>query len=206
MQANAISDEAIGLFKKDEVLAKVMATVPQPKVWSTNNVFHDLLSCVLEQQIHYRSTKKIFQKLLNLAGLTELNLTNFEYFEEKALANYKLSSQKQETLVAVLGYWEEKQTDWFSLSEKEVKAELKTIKGIGPWTIDMILMYTLQRPDILPTGDYHLSEIMVKLYGLNAENKLNAQIREIANEWTPYRSLAVRYLLAWKTHQKNLKL
>lgn len=206
MNGSIISEEIIKHLKQDKVLAEVIQTIPQPTIWSTKNVFHDLLSCVLEQQIHYRSSKKTFQKLLNKAGLEEINPSNFELFEEKALPNYKLSSQKQETLVAILSYWEENQTDWKTLSEKEVKSELKTIKGIGPWTIDMILMYTLQKPDILPSGDYHLNELMVKLYGLNPETKLQSQIKEIANDWMPYRSLAVRYLFDWKTFQKANKL
>jgi len=57
------------LKKVDPILKEVIATIPFPQIVSTKNVFHDLMSCVLEQQIHYRSTKKIFQKMLDKSNL-----------------------------------------------------------------------------------------------------------------------------------------
>jgi len=50
----------------DPILSNIINCIDFPKIVSTNNVFHDLISCVCEQQIHYRSTKKIFQKMLAL--------------------------------------------------------------------------------------------------------------------------------------------
>ena len=60
-----------------------MLQVPKPQIESTQDVFHDLMSCILEQQIHYRSTKKVFQKMLQAADLQRLSLDNFEHFEKK---------------------------------------------------------------------------------------------------------------------------
>jgi DNA-3-methyladenine glycosylase II len=74
------------LAQADPILAKIIATIPEPRTESTKDVFFDLMSCVLEQQIHYRSTKKIFQKMLEKASLKTLTLDNFTDFEKAAFA------------------------------------------------------------------------------------------------------------------------
>lgn len=74
----------------DPILNKVINSVSPPNLISTKNVFHDLMSCIIEQQIHYRSTKRQFQKMLDKAEINELNLNNFSIFEEKAFVDVKL--------------------------------------------------------------------------------------------------------------------
>ena len=193
------------LKNADSILKTIIETIPEPKTDSTNDVFFDLMSCILEQQIHYRSSKRIFQKMLDRACLHTLTLENFEKFEEKAFVNVKLSANKYETILATLDFFKTNQIDWYSLSEAEIIAKLASIKGIGKWTIDMILLYTLQRPDVFPYDDFHLKEIMVKLYSLNPNSKLKAQMIDISNTWGEHKSLAVRYLLAWKEYLKKIK-
>lgn len=191
------------LAESDPILEKIISGIPAPEVVSTHNVFHDLMSCVIEQQIHYRSTKGIFRKLLDKARLSELNPENFAHFEEHALQYVKLSMNKQETIIDILEFWSRNQVDWESLDEIEVKKELSSIKGIGKWTIDMILLYTLRRPDIFPVDDYHLKQIMVSLYGLDPQVGLKSRMIEISTTWQNHKSLAVLYLLAWKAHHRN---
>ncbi|WP_373550070.1 DNA-3-methyladenine glycosylase [Haliscomenobacter sp.] len=192
------------ILKSDPILEKIILQVPQPQIATTNDVFHDLMSCVLEQQIHYRSTKKVFQKMLNSAKLERLSPANFYQFEERALGNIKLAAGKYETIVGVLALWEANKMDWQLLQDDEVVSTLSTVKGIGNWTIDMILLYTLQRPNIFPYDDFHLKQIMVSLYKLDPKAKLKAQMMEIAENWGNQKSLAVLYLLAWKQYQKSL--
>ena len=64
----------------------------------------------------------------------------------------------------------------------------------------MILLYTLQRPNIFPYDDFHLKQIMVSLYGLDGNAKLKAQMLEISEMWDKQKSLAVLYLLAYKKY------
>ncbi|MCP9764261.1 DNA-3-methyladenine glycosylase family protein [Lacihabitans soyangensis] len=189
--------------KFDPVLDIIVQQIPEPKMTSTGNVFHDLMSCVLEQQIHYRSTKKIFQKMLNTAGIDILRPDNFTVLEEKALKDAKLSIGKYETVLGILEFWENQQMDWFSFDDDEVREQLAKIKGIGKWTVDMILMYTLQRHNVFPYDDFHLKQIMTSLYGLDPNVKLKAQMIEISEKWGDQKSLAVLYLLAWKNYQKR---
>ncbi|HOY16740.1 MAG TPA: hypothetical protein PLC89_05595 [Haliscomenobacter sp.] len=198
------SENEMLLSKSDPILERIILQVPQPQIETTNDVFHDLMSCVVEQQIHYRSTKRVFQKMLNSANLERLSPANFRQFEERALGNIKLATGKYETIVGILALWEANKMDWQLLGDEEIISTLSTIKGIGKWTIDMVLLYTLERPNIFPYDDFHLKQIMVSLYNLDPKAKLKAQMIEIAENWGNQKSLAVLYLLAWKQYQKSL--
>ena len=183
----------------DPILKKIMDTIPEPSIESTGDVFFDLMSCIIEQQIHYRSTKRIFVKGLERAGLTTLTLDNFPVFEEKALSAIKLSDSKYVTLAETIHFFSSRQVPWATLSDDAVREVLSGIKGIGQWTIDMILLYTLERPNVFPADDFHLKNIMVRLYGLNPASRLKAQMLEVAAAWGTQKSSAVKYLLAYKS-------
>jgi DNA-3-methyladenine glycosylase II len=191
------------LANKDAQLVQIIALVPKPEIASTNDVFHDLMSCILEQQIHYRSAKKIFQKMLQSADIERLTLGNFDAFAKSSFANAKLAVGKLETIERTIDFFNVNKINWALLSDAEVAEKLSSIKGIGKWTIDMILLYTLQRPDVFPYDDFHLKEIMVKLYNLNPNVKLKAQMLDVSDAWGEHKSLAVKYLLAWKEFNKK---
>jgi DNA-3-methyladenine glycosylase II len=194
------------LLNADPVLARVMAMTAAPQIQSTHDLFFDLLSCVIEQQIHYRSSKNIFLRMLSRAGLNTLTPENFEQFEEHGLPTVKLSQRKLETVASIWTFWQENQIEWEKLSDTEVREKLSAIHGIGPWTMDMILLYTLERPDVFPPDDFRLKQAMTDLYGLNAQTRLKAQMLDIAQRWGAHKSLAVKYLLAWKEQSKGIKL
>jgi DNA-3-methyladenine glycosylase II len=191
------------LAQADPVLAQVIQILPEPAPESTGEVFHDLMSCVLEQQVHYRSTKRIFQKLLDTAGLAVLTPENFAELEAKSLGQTSLSAEKYETVGRVLEFWQTKRPNWELMDDTAVRQALASIKGIGPWTIDMILLYSLQRPNIFPADDFHLKQVMVGLYGLDPHTRLKAQMEDVASAWEGHKSLATRYLLAWKSYTKS---
>lgn len=191
------------LAQSDPVLEKIIATIPPPRFESTKDVFFDLMSCILEQQIHYRSTKKIFQKMLERASLSTLTLENFEVFEKSVFPTANLLASKYETVERILAFFSTHTIDWNQISDAEVIEQLSGIKGVGKWTIDMILLYTLQRPDVFPYDDFHLKEMMVKLYGLDPASRLKAQMLEVSGAWAGDRSLAVLYLLEWKARLKK---
>jgi DNA-3-methyladenine glycosylase II len=186
------------LSDNDPILAKIIETVTLEPVVSTKDVFHDLMSCILEQQIHYRSTKRIFAKALERANITHLTLENFHLIEKHSLPQIKLAMGKYETMMAFIDYWSNNRLDFHALSDAEVSAELSSIKGIGKWTIDMILLYTLQRPNVFPYDDFHIKQIMVSVYGLDEKTKLKAQMLEAASHWGEHKSLAIKYLLEYK--------
>jgi DNA-3-methyladenine glycosylase II len=186
------------LSNSDPILSNILIQIPEPTIESTGDVFHDMLSCIIEQQIHYRSTKNIFKKALERAGIERVTLDSFHLLEEHSLPQIKLAMGKYETLLAFIEYWNNNTLDFQQLTDAEVITQLSAIKGIGKWTIDMILLYTLQRPNIFPHDDFHLKNIMVKLYNLDEKSRLKAQMLEVASHWGEHKSLAVRYLLEFK--------
>lgn len=186
------------LMSANPILAGIIEKIDYPEEYRSNTVFHDLMACVIEQQIPYRSTKKTFEKLLTQANINQLSPDNFYQFERLALHETKLSESKFATIHRILEQWDSFPEDWISLTDDEVRKALQQIKGIGPWTIDMILMFTLNRPDIFPADDYHLKQLLPKMYNLDTSRQLKAQMNKVAENWSPYRSLAVRYLLEWK--------
>jgi DNA-3-methyladenine glycosylase II len=189
------------LSTNDLVIGKIIEEIPSINLESTGNVFFDLMSCVIEQQIHYRSKKKIFKRLLEKAEIEHLNIQNFAQFEERVLSTIKLSQAKLETILGLVQFFTSEKINWQLLDDQEVIDQLSSLKGIGKWTIDMILLYTLQRPNVFPVDDYHLKQLMVRLYNLNPNSMLKKQMMEVSSYWGNYKSSAVRILLAWKEHQ-----
>jgi DNA-3-methyladenine glycosylase II len=191
------------LSNSDLILKNIITQISEPVLESTGDVFHDMLSCIIEQQIHYRSTKNIFKKVLERSGIERVTLDNFHLLEEHSLPQIKLAMGKYETLLAFVEYWNKNELDFKNLPDEEVIGQLSAIKGIGKWTIDMILFYTLERPNVFPFNDFHLKQIMVKLYNLDEKSSLRTQMFKVASHWGEHKSLAVRYLLAWKEYKKK---
>ena len=83
-----------------------------------------------------------------------------------------------------------------TLSDAEIAREITAVKGLGPWSSDMFLMFHLNRPDILPVGDLGIREAARRLYDLD-ERPDAARLTSIAEKWRPHRTLASRYLWRW---------
>jgi DNA-3-methyladenine glycosylase II len=85
------------------------------------------------------------------------------------------------------------------MDDPELLAHLTSIKGVGRWTAEMILMFTMNRPDILPVDDVGIRNEMRSLYKLKGEGKiLSAQMEEVSIAWKPYRTLACRHLWRYR--------
>ena len=80
-----------------------------------------------------------------------------------------------------------------TLPDDAIRAEIVAVKGLGPWSADMFLMFHLQKEDILPVGDLGIQEAMRRLYALEARPG-PAAMERIAAPWRPHRTLACRYL------------
>ncbi|MFK7806470.1 MAG: DNA-3-methyladenine glycosylase [Saprospiraceae bacterium] len=143
--------------------------------------------------------------MLAKSNLEILNPDIFPEFERKAFEGSNLSIKKYETVLSVAQHWEKNDLKWEKLSDEKIINELSQIKGIGKWTIDMILIFTLNRPNVFSYDDFHIKQIMTKLYGLNPKSKLKAQMKEISKPWSPFKSTAFQYLLEWKKFNKSKK-
>ena len=83
-----------------------------------------------------------------------------------------------------------------ALPDEEVAAQLIAVKGLGPWTVDMFMIFHLGRPDILPVGDLGVRRAAQILHGMD-ELPTPAELTALAEPWRPYRSLASLYL--WRS-------
>ncbi|MEM6327480.1 MAG: hypothetical protein AAF791_10215 [Bacteroidota bacterium] len=188
----------------DPVLREITETVPLPVLEPSGDVFHDLIGCLVEQQHPARSTKQTYAKALDRGGLDRLTPATFEAFERDGLAGVKLSGQKQAALAHAAGWFAEHDPDWAAMDDAEVRRTLLQLKGVGNWTVDVLLIWTLGRDDVIPLDDYHLKKAMAARYGLATGAGMKARMREIAEAWRPTRSLGTRYLLAWTDWQREL--
>lgn len=193
----------INHLSKDEVLGDVIKQLSLPKLNVSSNFFHDLMSCIIEQQIHYRSTKKIFERVLNNAKIEDLTIQNFHKLEESNFKGATLSIKKYETIQSVLDLFSDEETEWNSLKNEEIHRKLGVINGVGIKTIDSLLIYSLGREDVFIPDDYHIEKIMASLYKLNPSSNLKAQINSISQDFSPYKSYAFLLLLNWKNKKTN---
>ena len=85
------------------------------------------------------------------------------------------------------------------MSDAEVLDYVSQIKGVGKWTVEMILMFALGREDVFPIDDLGIRNAMIALYGITSEKRaLRTELDEIASKWSPYRSYACNLLWDWK--------
>jgi DNA-3-methyladenine glycosylase II len=87
-----------------------------------------------------------------------------------------------------------------SMLDKEIIKFLTQIKGIGAWTVEMLLMFAMQREDVFPVDDLGIQQAMIKLYEIEASSKkeLKLKMNQIAASWSPYRTYASMHLWRWK--------
>ncbi|MCB0690783.1 MAG: DNA-3-methyladenine glycosylase 2 family protein [Saprospiraceae bacterium] len=170
---------------------------------SEGDIFQVMIRSVTSQQLSTKVAETIYNRLLQFLDfeITPLHLLSKPHEELRQLG---LSNSKVKYLHSVAEYFsstENAEKDWNALSDEEIITQLTSIKGIGVWSAQMILIFHLDRPDVLPLGDLIIQNGIKNLYDLQSERKLLfEECTEIAESWRPYRSLASRYL--W--HAKDL--
>ena len=183
------------LKKSDPVLAAIIEKIGPCRMQFGKPTFHTLAESILYQQLNGRAAATIFNRFTAAAGdpLTPAGILKLSDAEMRAvgLSKQKTSYLRDLSEKTNAGLLEFERLP--NLSEEEVIDHLTQVKGIGVWTAHMFLMFTLRRPDILPTGDYGVQAAMKKHYGKRKWPK-PAVMEKIAKPWTPYRSIACWYL------------
>ena len=158
------------------------------------------MRAIVGQQLSTKAARSIFERLVEYFGghtPTPRELLDADPEEMRAAAG--LSRAKVTFLRDLAEHVEdgELRLDQFAeLSDEEVAEQLIAIKGLGPWTIHMFLIFHLGRPDVLPVGDLGIRKAVQVLYGLDAL-PTPAELERIAEPWRPHRSLASLYL--WRS-------
>ena len=124
----------------------------------------------------------------------------------KILASLKLSHQKAGSLKDWSKKWTSEnldQLEWKTLSDEEVFEKLNGIKGVGLWSMQMILMFTLERHDVFPISDYQMKKAICDVYGIEEDKNINDKMLQLSDKWIPHRSIAVRYLWRYRELKKK---
>lgn len=197
--------EAIKQLNKDPLLRKVIKTVGKLSIDGnmTGEVYFDLMRSIAFQQIHGAAARKIFGRFLDLFEDGYPRPNQVLDLDIKDLRAVGFSNQKSQYIQNIAAFALEEKIhliDWEKKSDEEIITFLSQIKGVGKWTVQMVLMGGLGRQDVFPAADYGIQQAMIKLYGIDDQikgKKLENQMESIAVHWQPYRSTAARYLWKW---------
>jgi len=192
-------------LSQDPIMAYLIQTGKNIDQEAHEDIYLSLLGSIISQQLSTKVARVIRNRFLDLfpAGYPQPEAVLAQ--PEETLRSVGLSYQKLSYLRNVADFGLAGNLDYNVISQMEDEALIKhlmQIKGVGRWTAEMILMFTLTRPDVFPINDLGIQNAMKKLYGLTQTGKiLQAEMIRIAENWRPYRTLASRYL--WQALDNN---
>ncbi len=189
------------LAKKDDDLAAIIKQYGFPPMWSRPATFQTLILTILEQQISLASAYAAFKRLKEKVGYVTpqkiLALTDEEmracYFTRQKIVYARGLATAIKTKKLVL-------SRLTNLPDEEIRTELKKLKGIGDWTVDVYLMHALQRSDLFPLGDIALVSSMREHKKL-AKDFPKEKMLQLAEPWKPYRTVAT--MILWHAYIKK---
>jgi len=186
------------LMRSDPVLAGIIERIGPCRIEYGEPTFASLAEAIVYQQLNGKAALTIFNRFADLAGrpLTPegiLKLTEAQ-MRSAGLSKQKLSYIRSLAELTVRGEVEFHRFP--DMPDEKVIEELTRVKGVGTWTAQMFLMFTLRRMDVLPTGDFGIQMAMRKHYRKRKMPK-PAVMEKIAQPWSPYRTIACWYL--WKS-------
>jgi len=186
------------LKKSDPVMRGIIERVGPCRMEFGEPVFHSLAEAIIYQQLNGKAAVTIFKRLTAVAG-HPLAPEGIVKLTDEQMRSVGLSKQKSSYLRdmaerAIRG--ELNFTRLPEMTDDEVIQHLTQVKGVGVWTAHMFLMFTLKRPNVLPTGDFGVQMAIKKHYNKRKPPK-PPQMEKIAKAWEPYRSIACWYL--WRS-------
>ena len=184
------------LANKDVLLKSLIEEFEEPRLSSRGDLFATLIKSIVGQQISVIAASAVWSRLFDLVG--EVNPESILATTHEELRQVGLSNRKVEYIVGIAEAWTEGlgEIDWEQMSDEEVVQELVKLRGVGRWTVQMLLIFALLRQDIFPIDDIGLIRGMEKLY--NSGNSLEtSELYEISEKWMPYRTMGVWYI--WRS-------
>ena len=198
-------------------MARLMTETPNPKIFTDyeddratgtperDRVYLSLLESIVSQQISVKAADAIFARLCGLFPNNYPNANALLGLPFDDLRGAGLSGQKVKYVQSVADFSLTNRLDrafFDPMTDEEIVQYLISIKGIGRWTVEMLLMFVLNRPDVFPIDDLVIRQRMMLAYpdrtnGLTGK-ALYKVLQEIADVWRPYRTTASRYLWRWK--------
>jgi len=189
------------LAQRDPRLARIL-TGPPFKTGGGSELFLDLLESIMSQQLSGKAAATIhgrFCRLFPAQRPTPQRLLKLTADELRAAG---VSRQKAGYLHNVATFFLTHDLSHEALKQLDddaILALLTQIKGVGRWTVEMILMFSLRRPDVFPVDDLGIQLAVKQLYGLRTSGtRLRKRMEALAEAWRPHRTLACRYLWRWR--------
>lgn len=197
-----ITDYTIHLCK-DKKLKKLIEQHGPFTLTKRRNLVTYLCASIMSQQLSTKVATVIHQRFLNLYKGKEPTPEQIIATAPETLRGIGLSNAKTAYVQNVARFALEKGMDHKKLHKmdnEEVIAYLTEIKGVGRWTVEMLLMFAMSREDVFAFDDLGIQNAMISLYKLDRDDK--KQFREdmdrISKKWNPYRTYACMYLWRWK--------
>ena len=194
--------DIIKQLSKDKILAPALKAISFPEIRLNKNLYASLIEAIISQQLSVAAARTIHSRFLALFNgkvpvYDELLAISNEQLRAAGISGQKagyLKNIAQFGLTHSLAYKDIKQMD-----DESLILYLTQIKGVGRWTVEMILMFNLQRLNVLPLDDLGIQNSIKNLYQIKATGKeLKKAIQAQAVKWSPYQSVACMYLWRWK--------
>jgi DNA-3-methyladenine glycosylase II len=162
----------------------------------SSHPFTSLARSIVGQQLSTKAADSIWKKFSSLFPRKRVTATHLATLQDTTLRSAGLSYGKIKALRALSTHVEQHKTFYTTISKQsteEIYERLTEVHGIGPWTVEMFLMFTLQREDIFSPGDLGLRKGIQKLYALDTL-PTPQESTALAEQWAPYRTYASRAL------------
>ena len=187
------------LSHADKRMEKLIDKFGPPNFNLMNNYYESLIRSIVYQQLSGKAASIIYERFLDLFVFDiypkpkDILAVSIE-----TLRSSGLSYQKVNYIRDLSEKWQDgtmNLTDIDSMTDEEISSELIKVKGIGQWTADMFLMFTLGRPDVFPFGDLGIQKGVMNLTNMN-RLPTQKEMERKTKKWQPYRTVAAWYL--WK--------
>lgn len=177
----------------DPILSDIIDGNLRPFLSPNGNVGNTLIKSIVGQQISVKAADSVWRQMEGLLGTVVPE--NIVLYNLQDLRGCGLSMRKSEYILDFSRLWVDSLSDldWFSMDGDGVRSRLLEIRGVGPWTVDMVMIFALGQPDILPLGDIGLIRAIEKTYA-GGSNLGVEEILGISTGWSPYRTVATWYL------------
>ncbi len=185
------------LARRDPVMAERIRQAGSERLTGKGDPFRTLVRSIVGQQISVKAADAIWRRLMVVCP--DCRPAGIAAAGEASLASCGLSKRKIDYLQDLAFHFLARKIRidyWKDMSDEEVIADLVQVRGIGRWTAEMFLIFNLLRPDVLPLDDVGLQKAVSALY-FSGQSVSRSEIRKIATNWVPWRTVATWYL--WRS-------
>ena len=190
-------------LQKDKKLAAIINEPVHARIKPHKNIMLQLIGSIMSQQLNTKVARIIYDRFLALYNNKTPKAKQIAETPHEKLRAIGLSNAKVSYVKNVAAFCEaHKITDakLHAMTNEEIIELLTQIKGVGRWTVEMLLMFALGREDVFSIDDYGVQKAMIQIYKLQKLEKkqLRQKLLKISNKWAPYRTYACLYCWHWK--------